>query len=204
MNTMRMMGKVLRHPNEFYYDLQAPGAAKWSHAILLIVLAFIARMVSILVTGYAYETREPYEISFLFEFVWLVVPWISWSVSNWAVSTILDGEGKFKEIVVGSAYALVPYILFVVPVTLLTNVLSLDEASTYGLFMNFIQFWVILLFLIKVRVLHDFEIGKVVWITILTLIGMFIMWFVCFILYGLIDEFVNFIINLFKEINFRT
>jgi hypothetical protein len=63
---------------------------------------------------------------------------------------------------------------------------------------------VILLFLIKVRVLHDFEIGKMIWITILTLIGMFIMWFVCFILYGLIDEFVNFIINLFKEISFRT
>jgi hypothetical protein len=204
MNTLRMMGKVLRHPNEFYYDLQAPGVARWSHAILLIILAFIARMISILVTGYAFETREPYEISFLFEFVWIVVPWISWSISNWAVSTILDGEGKFKEIVVGSAYALVPYIVFVVPVTLLTNVLSLDEASTYRLFMSIIQFWVILLFLIKVRVLHDFEIGKMIWITILTLIGMFIMWFVCFILYGLIDEFVNFIINLFKEISFRT
>jgi hypothetical protein len=130
MNTLRMMGKVLRHPNEFYYDLQAPGVARWSHAILLIILAFIARMISILVTGYAFETREPYEISFLFEFVWIVVPWISWSISNWAVSTILDGEGKFKEIVVGSAYALVPYIVFVVPVTLLTNVLSLDESSS--------------------------------------------------------------------------
>lgn len=203
MSPLRMMGKVLRHPNDFYYDLQEPGRARWSHAILMICLAFIARMISILVTGYAYETREPYQISFIFEFIWIVVPWITWSVSNWAVSTILDGEGKFKEIVVGSAYALVPYIVFIIPITLLTNILSLGELGTYQLLLNFIFFWVVLLFLIKVKTLHDFEIKKVIGITILTLIGVFVIWFVCIILYGLIDEFVNFIINLFKEINFR-
>ena len=63
--------------------------------------------------------------------------------------------------------------------------------------------WVILLMLIKVKTLHDFEIGKVFWITVLTLIGVFIIWFVGIILYGLIDEFVQFIFNLFQEINFR-
>jgi hypothetical protein len=203
MSAWRMMRKVLRHPNDFYYDLQAPGMARWSHAILLILLAFAARMISILVTGYAFTTREAHEISFVYEFIWISVPWITWSVSNWAVSTILDGEGKFKEIAVGSAYALVPYIVFIVPVTMLTNLLSLDESSAYELLLSAIFVWVILLMLIKVKTLHDFEIGKVFWITVLTLIGVFIIWFVGIILYGLIDEFVQFIFNLFQEINFR-
>ncbi len=122
-----MMRQVLLHPLDFFYDLQKPERLRWSHGFLLILLAYAVRMVSLLLVGYHFETREPYEISFFHEFIWLFIPWITWCVANWSVSSILDGEGKFKEILVGSAFCLVPYIFFTIPVTLLTNVLALSE-----------------------------------------------------------------------------
>jgi hypothetical protein len=203
MNLLIMMGRVLRHPYDFYEELQAPGKARWTHAVWLLLLAYAARMLSLMSTGYAFETREPHEISFVFEGLWLLVPWLTGTAANWAVSTILDGEGKFREIAVGSAYALVPYILFAVPVTLLTQMLSLDESSTYALFRNAVYAWVIWLLIVMIRTLHDFEPGKVVGICILTLIGVFIIWFVAIIFYGLIDRFIGFVTELVKEIQFR-
>ena len=70
----------------------------------------------------------------LHELIWILVPWFTFTLSNWAVSTILDGEGKFKEIFVGSAFALVPYIILMVPISLLSRWLSLDESGIYSFY----------------------------------------------------------------------
>lgn len=204
MNTLGLIRKVLVHPFDFYQEIQRPGKIKWIQGAMLVVLTFVARMISIVITGYAYQTREPHEISIFHEFIWIVVPWFTWCVANWAVSTILDGEGKFKEIFVGSAFALVPYMLFIIPVTLLTLVLSLDESSIYTFFSRLLLIWVGWLFLLKVKIIHDFSAKKVVFITVISLIGIGIIWFVGILLFGIANQFVTFVIDLIKEMRLRS
>lgn len=203
MSTVSMIRKVLAHPFDFYEDIQSPGRIKWIQGVVIVLLTFVAKMLSIMLTGYAFQTNEPHEISMLHEFIWIIVPWLTWCVSNWGVSTILDGEGRFKEIFVGSAFALVPYMLFVVPVTLLTLVLSLEEASIYKLGIQFLMLWVGWLFLVKVKTIHDFSLKKVVIITIISLIGIGIIWFVGILLFGIANQFIAFMIDLFKEMRLR-
>lgn len=203
MNTLRMIHQVVAHPYEFYHDIQGKQRIAWFQGILIMLLTFAAKMIAVLITGYAFQTREPHEISVFHEFIWLIVPWLTWCVSNWGVSTILDGEGKFKEIFVGSAFALAPYMLFIIPVTLLTLVLSLDEASTVNLLQKIVVVWVAWLFLLKVKILHDFEIRKVIFITLVSLIGIGIIWFVGILLFGISNQFVSFIVDLLKEMRLR-
>ncbi|OZB94306.1 YIP1 family protein [Paenibacillus sp. XY044] len=203
MNTLQLIRQVIVHPIDFFYDIQNPKRISWLQGVLLILLLFVAKMLSLIVMGYAFETRQPYEISWVYEFMWIIVPWGAYCVSNWAVSTILEGEGKFKEIFVGSAFALAPYILFIVPVTLLTNILSLDEQSIILFLSNLLLVWCGWLLLVKIKVLHDFELGKMVGIALLTVIGMVIMLFVLILMYGLINQFCSFILDLIKEVRFR-
>jgi len=193
MNTLRMIHQVVVHPYQFYNDIQGKQRIRWIQGIAIVLLTFVARMISILITGYAFQTREPHEISMFHEFIWLIVPWLTWCVSNWGVSTIMDGEGKFK----------VPYMLFIIPVTLLTLVLSLDEASTFNLLHKFVILWVAWLILMKVKILHDFEIRKVIFITIISVIGIAIIWFVGILLFGISNQFVSFIVDLLKELRLR-
>jgi|SRR5690606_17819856 len=197
------MKQVMAHPLDFFYELQNPSRLKWSHGVILILLAFVARMASLLLVGYHFETREAYQISYGHELIWIVVPWITWCVANWSVSTILDGEGKFKEIFVGSAYCLAPYIVFIIPITLLTNVIALSEGEFYRTLSMFVFAWVGLLILIKVKVLHDFELGKLIFITFITLLAVAIIWFLGILLYGLLSQFISFFFDIFKEIRFR-
>lgn len=201
--TFRLMRQVLVHPIDFFHDIQEPGRIRWRDAIIVMALTYIARMVAILATGYAFETREPYEISFLHEFIWMIAPWLTWTVANWAVSAILEGEGKFKEVFVGSAFAFVPYAIFIVPITLMTNFIALDEDSIYNFLINFTIYWVGWLLLLKVRIIHDFEIVKMLWITFLSIVGVLIIWFVSILMFGLMNQLINFVVDLFKEINFR-
>ncbi|MBO0991684.1 YIP1 family protein [Bacillus sp. SD088] len=203
MTTVIMMKQILIHPLDFFHDIQEPNRLKWSQGILLIFLTFLARMGSLLLIGYHFETREAYEISYGHELIWIVVPWLTWCIANWSVSTILDGEGKFKELLIGSAFCLSPYILFIIPLTLLTNILALSEDAVYLVMTMFIFAWSGLLILIKLKVLHDFEVGKLIFITFITILAVGIIWFLGILLYGLLSQFVIFFFDIFKEIRFR-
>jgi hypothetical protein len=201
MNTLQMAKRVLFHPVEFFEDIQ--GRGKWHQALIIIGLSILARFASLMLVGFHYENKEAFEISIIIEALWIVVPWLTWTIANWGVSTILDGEGKFKDIFVGSAFTLMPYIVLIVPLALLSNVLSYSEKSFYTGVTWFVYLWVIFLILMKVKVIHDFEIKKMVSITFLTILGMFIIWFIGLLIFGLVNQTINFVVDIFKEITFR-
>lgn len=197
------MRQILVHPYDFYEDIQYERYFRWYQALVIIALVFIIKVVSIYATGYAYQTQEPYEISAVQQFIWVVFSWFTWCVAHWGVSAILDGEGKFKEIVHGSAFALVPYLIFILPITLMTQILALEESGTIIFLKYFIYAWVIWLFILKVKILHNFDLGKALFIIALSLIGMAIIWFIGILLFGLTNQFINFVFELIKEMRLR-
>lgn len=203
MKTLRMMQQIAFHPYNFFEGIQESGRIKWLQGITVMLLVYLARMISIIITGYTFQTREPYQISALHELIWILVPWFTFTLSNWAVSTILDGEGKFKEIFVGSAFALVPYIILIVPISLLSRWLSLDESGIYSFLTMFTLCWAGWLLLVGIKILHDFEIGKLIWIVLITIVGILIIWYVGILMFGLINQFYNFIADIIKELSMR-
>lgn len=203
MNTLRMMRQVIVHPFDFYEDMQSDHYYRWYESLIMVGLVFIVKVLSIYATGFAYQTQEPYEISILQQFVWVTFAWFTWCVAHWGVSAILDGEGKFKQIVHGSAFALVPYVIFILPLTLLTQILALEESGTLNFLLLCVYGWVIWLFLLKVKVLNNFEVGKTLLIILLSLIGMAIIWFIGILLFGLTNQFLNFLFELIKEMRLR-
>ncbi|HEY0827467.1 MAG TPA: YIP1 family protein [Bacilli bacterium] len=203
MNITRRMARILRKPTDFYYEIQNSPRSLYYDIMVLIGLAIAVRIISLRYLGFSFQTKEPYEISFFIEAGTIIVLWLSWVVANWAVSVILDGEGEFKHILVSSAFALTPFIVFTVPLTLLTNFMSLEESGFYFLCRNIIILWVILLLLIQVKEIHDFENMKIIWIFVLTVISMFIIWFTCFLVFGLLYQTFNFIVGIVRELNYR-
>lgn len=203
MSPFVMIHKIMFRPFDFFEDIQYPGMVRIRQAITLMICAYLARIVSLYLVGFAFESREAYQISILQEAIWIFVPWFTWCVAHWAVSAILDGEGKFVEIVYGSAYALVPYILLIIPITLLTQLLALDESGIINILTYGVYAWVIWLFLLKVKVLHNFDLPKTLFIAFLSIIAVLILWFICILLFGLANQFVNFLLDIVKELRLR-
>lgn len=203
MSFLNMTKQVLAHPIDFYNDLQEPGRARIRDGILMIALVIAFRMISLLLSSILYQQREAFEISFFTEAVSIIVLWLTWSVSNWGVSTIQDGEGRFKEILVGSAYALAPYALLIIPISLLTNAMTLQEMPVYLFMTGFVSVWVAFLLIMKVKIIHDFTLYKLLFILCLTIVGMLIIWFVFIMVYGLVNQAFNFVFGIVKELNLR-
>ena len=57
--------------------------------------------------------------------------------------------------------------------------------------------------LVKIKILHDFEPLKVIWITLLSLVGVAIIWFIGILIFGLVNQLINFATEVVQEVNFR-
>src|SRR5690606_25437137 len=103
-----MAKQVMLHPFDFFEDIQGKG--KWHQAFIMIFLVVVARALSLALSGFVFQTSEPEDISMLLEAFWIIVPFLTWTISNWGIAAIAEGEGKYKDLFISSAFVLTPYI----------------------------------------------------------------------------------------------
>ncbi len=170
---------------------------------ILILMAIFSWMISLSVLGYHFTKRRPEEIRLLFESGKFVIPWVTWCISAYGVGEIFYGKGTFKKILINSAWALWPLIIFLIPVNALTNVLSLDEKAIY--YALYYAIWGLFAwqFLSLIRDTHEFELGQAIRVTLLTLVGMVFIWILSGLVYALTQEIVRFISGIILEIYVR-
>ena len=170
---------------------------------ILMALAILNWMISLSSLGYHFTKRRPEEIQLLFESGKFIIPWVTWCVSAYGVGEIFYGKGTFRKILINSAWALWPLIVLLIPVNLLTNILSLTEKNIY--YALYYAIWVLLVwqFLLLIKETHQFELGQAVKVMLLTLVGMVFIWILGGLVYALTNEVFRFIGQLVLEIYVR-
>jgi hypothetical protein len=170
---------------------------------ILLALTILSWMVSLSVLSFQFRVRRPEEITLLIESVKILIPWITWCISASMVGEIFFGEGTFRKILVGSAWALWPLILLPVPVNLLTNIMTRDEKSLHDIAWAIIWGLTILQFLLVIKNTHNFEWGQSISVMLLTLVGIIAIWVLVGLIYALTAEIFRFIRDLVLEIYVR-
>ena len=138
-------------------------------ALLLMFLLIVIRIIYIYLTHYPLATLMPINANFLLEIIKYYIPIFTWVIASFAVTAILGGESQIKEIFMATTYALMPYILFILPLSLLSRVLSKTELGFYNFLSTAIWIWVILLFFISIKTLNEYSVIKTFFICILIL-----------------------------------
>jgi hypothetical protein len=126
-----------------------------------------------------------------------------WCVSNWCLTTLFDGEGNFKDIFVSTSYALFPLVILLVPITLATNIATLDESSMISLVMSIGFIWLGMLVFFGMATTHGYSMGKNILITVATIIGMMFIMFIIMLFTNLIQQMTMFITDIVSEVSFR-
>jgi tetratricopeptide (TPR) repeat protein len=169
----------------------------------LLSLAVLVRMAGLAAVSFHFQSQRPEETRLLFEAGKILIPWITWCVSAVAVAEVFYGEGTFRQIVVSSAWALWPYLVLTLPVSLMTNLISLDEKALYHVGLAIIWTLIAWQFFQQVKTLHNFETGQAAGVMLLTLLGMLIIWVLLGLVYALTGEIVRFVEQIAMEIYVR-
>jgi len=137
------------------------------------------------------------------EVAYVVAALFLWNAANYLVSTISDGEGRLRDVVIGTAYSLFPYALFALPIALLSNALTLNEVFLYEFSVNLVWAWVGLMLFLMVKEIHNYTLSETVRNILVTLFTMAMLLLTAYILYVLFDQLFEFISAVVQEAGLR-
>lgn len=200
---MQWVIHAITHPVEGFEDMRWKKTGSLKIAFFIVFMLFLA--------GIAAERLYGFNHYVPYDKIFNIVPYIvksfvifgAWTVGNWAVCTLLDGEGTMKNICIYSAYSLVPYVAQLFITTFLSHFLIRDES----VFLNIIAIigtgWTAVLLFSAIRSVHQYSAVKTVFAIILTIAAMLIMLFLLILLLFLIQQVAIFFMTLFTEISYR-
>ena len=193
---------LIVHPFDGFWDLKHEyrGSVRASFVWLaLAVLTFYYQSVG---TGYVFNPRQGYS-TILAQLSAVLVPVILWSVANWCLTTLFDGEGSFKDIFVATCYSLVPIPILIIPSVIISNFALASEATIINLLVSIAFVWVGLLIFFGTMVTHDYTFGKNVIMCVFTIVGMAVIMFIGILFSTLLAKMVSFISSIVTEITYR-
>ena len=187
----------------FYYIKKDREKFNYTPIFLLLLLLVTGRVFSIYVTHFPLATIQPRDANIFLESIKLLLPILTWALASYAMTTILDGESLFRETLMATTYSLMPYIVFIGPVTLLSRILEADMAALHTGLHTVIWLWVFLLFFISLKEMNNYTIKKTVIVTLLSIFTMALIWATFALFFAISAQFFSFLQEVFIEVKFK-
>lgn len=191
------------HPFKAAWELKTENTGSLTAAISFVFAFIFLNILRRQLTGYILNYNVLNELNILVMVSSVLVPLGLWCVTNWAVTTLMEGEGKIKDIAIITGYSMVPLVLINVPLLFLSNIITLEEAAFYHVLDSASIVWFILLLFIGIMTIHQFTIGKTIGTIVIAIVGMGIIVGLSLLFFALLQQMVNFVLLLYNEIALR-
>ncbi|MCQ6563537.1 YIP1 family protein [Paenibacillus mendelii] len=200
---LRKALRVLRHPFDVFWEIRYQSRGAVAASIMLLALALIVLLLSKLCASYLFGGAVLDDLNPTAFILRYAIPWGTWVFANYLVGSIMKGQGRLVEVFVGSTYALMPVILFSLPLALLSNLLTFSEGSIYDFAQMAVNGWSLVLLFIMAKEIHNYEIGETVRNIVVSVLLMLAIWLLCFIFAGLTYQLYDFVAQIYKEVAAR-
>lgn len=208
MSTVRKQFKftmfVVFRPFKGFWDMKYESYGSLRAALSIVLLLAIATVCKQQFSGYIVNFNILDELNTINQLIYVIVPFFLWCVANWSTTTLMDGEGKFGEIVMATGYAMFPVAVLYLAQTLLSNVITQQEAAFYYFLDTLAVIWLIWLMYVGMMTVHQYSPGKTAVTMVLTLVVCGIILFIGLLFFSLIQQIVGFAQTIYKELVFRT
>ena len=194
---------VITHPFDGYWDLIHEKRGSLAAANTFMALFLLTYVIKLLYTSFQFLETAIQHLDVLQEMGSLLVPFLILCLANWAMTILFEGKGRFKDIYMAMCYALVPYILIQLPLVLISNMLTLEEGSLYGVLYSVSLVWCVLLVFVGLMQVHDYGPAKTFIFIIVTIVGAAVILFLVLVFFSLLSDAVAFFVSFYREIVFR-
>ena len=134
----------------------------------------------------------------------ILVPFLLWCGVNWSLTTLVEGKGRFRDIFTATAYALTPLVIVTLPMTLISNAMTIEEGAFYYLALSVGVLWTGTLIFIGTMVTHEFSLAKTALTSVLTIGGIGAAIFIGLLLLAVTEQVTAFVVNVFMEVTLRS
>jgi len=191
------------HPFDGFWDLKHEKRGSVRAAFVYLVLTIVAFFYKAFGTGYIFNSEADYTTTIFSTILSVAVPFFLFVVANWCLTTLMEGEGSFKDVFVAAGYSLAPLPLLIILSTIASNFLAESETAVMTMLTTIGFIWVGLLLFFGVMITHGYSFFKNVLTILLTIVGMAFIMFLAILFSSLMTKIVGFIYSIYEELSYR-
>lgn len=196
--------RMLTKPNDTLYDIKFLQKIRFSTGLIFFALFVVINILcDTVVTAYIFRTQLDSQVNIVFELLKWGLIIILIVIGNFLVSSLQKGEGFFRDIFIGTMVAFAPILLFKLPLSIVTNILTFNEAYIFDLVNILLWAWSIFNVILVFKSVHNYTVKELIVNIVLTLVAVIILVFLFLMVYILFMQFWQFIVGLIKEAMLR-
>lgn len=194
---------VISHPFDGFYEVRHRGKGSVSLALLLIFLFGLSFSLNRRYAGFVVNLINPRHVDSRAEIIGIFLAVILFATANWSITCLMEGEGRFKDIITVIGYSMLPMVIVFVPATFISRFIASDEESIYYLIISLSIIYFVILLLIGIMVIHNFGFGKTLGTLLLTFVALMLIIFIILLLLSLINQVWLFLQSVYTELIMR-
>ncbi len=187
------------HPFDAFYEIRFRGKGSVALAVLILVLFGVLQCIAYQYTGFVINENELESMNSISIFLTWVLGFVLFIVSNWSVTTLLNGKGGMGDILKVTAYSLVPFICTLVFQVFVSNFIIEEEAMIVYVVTGIGIVWSLFMLLAGLCVIHEYGFGKNLIAIALTFVAAAIIMFLGILFFTLIEQMVLFVVSVGQE-----
>lgn len=195
--------KIITHPIETVEELKEKKNGSVFSASIILALYTIAEIILTVAKGFIFNTARIQDFNIFMVLARSLFLILLFVLANWALCTLLDGEGRLVDIYIATCYSLIPLVAIKFVEVICSNVLTADEYVFVGMISMCCTLWFVCLILFSLKTIHNYTLGKTILNAIATVIGMVIIFFLIFLFIVLVQQLYIFFATIATEIMMR-
>lgn len=192
--------RVMRHPADVMYELAISSRIRFAVPLVIVLLTFVSLIAGKAVVSFVFATAPFRELDLFTEAIKFFGLWLLWVLANYLTGSVMLGEGTMKKVFTVNAYALAPVLLLTLPLQLMTNVLTLQEAVFYTAAMRISWMWVLVLMFVGTMMVHNYNLKESLRMNAVSLFSLACISLFGLALGGLIFSAIDFFLQLGQEL----
>lgn len=194
---------ILRHPIYGSWEMKRKKTGRYRDGLILMALAVAAVTFNRQMRAFVFNNAYNVPLDMMRQIAIIVLPVMLFTLANYAITTLTEGKGSFKDIFMVTCYSLMPLIIFQVITPILTHIMSLNEL-TYLRILDFFGYgWMVIMLLVSIQEIHEYSASKMISTLVLTVIGAAIIIFIVLLFFSLLQELGSFVYSLYREFSLR-
>jgi DNA-binding beta-propeller fold protein YncE len=193
----------IKHPRDVFYELRFNNTIAIGTSAALIGIFLILKVGRVYTFGFLFNKVTLIDYTPIQDIVNVLMLMGLFVISNYLVASIKDGEGKLIQVLKGFTVSLTPAVLLLIPLGVISNVLTLQEIFIFQFLESVIYIWCFILIFCMIMEIHDYTVRETVVNLLLTVFVMMVIFVVAVVISILGKEFIGFIKSIVEEVMSR-
>lgn len=203
MSNWKRILRVLGRPSSELYEMKYYKLWPIWPTVIILLCWFAAEVLSAYGTDFKFNYRNLTEINVLYTLGSTIGLYLLFVVVNWAVTTLMDGKGKLREIFCATSYALIPYVAAKVFCVCLSHFVIMEEGAFLTVIEMFALLYSVFIFMAAMMTIHDYTLMKATFSVALSAAGIVFVLFLLVLFFGLLQQVTLFAQTIYMELQLR-